>query len=145
MRVVVDANLLVAQVLELDYSQAAQAQLTEWLEEGVLLHAPTLWRYEAVSALRKNIAHALLDDEEAKIAVRALDRLGIQEVRPSVPLEERSLVWARRLGHQVAYDATYVALAEILESELWTADRRLARAGREAGADWIQILDGSDA
>jgi predicted nucleic acid-binding protein len=140
MSIVVDANILVAQVLELDYSESARAKLAEWLDQDLRLYAPTLWRYEAVSALRKFVQHEVLRPEEAVAAVKAFAGLGIQEVRASPALEEETLAWANRLDQAVAYDAAYVALAGSLEFELWTADRRLARAARTAGADWVRSL-----
>ncbi|MDY7094673.1 MAG: type II toxin-antitoxin system VapC family toxin [Acidobacteriota bacterium] len=145
MSIVVDANILVAQVLELDYSEAARAKLAEWLDQDLRLYAPTLWRYEALSALRKFVRHKILLQKEAVEAIKAFAGLGIQEVRPSPALEEETLVWADRLDQAVAYDAAYVALAESLEFELWTADRRLARAARAAGAAWVRSLQEAEA
>jgi predicted nucleic acid-binding protein len=36
-------------------------------------------------------------------------------------------------GTRAAYDAAYLALAEHLDAELWTCDRRLANGGRSLG------------
>lgn len=48
-----------------------------------------------------------------------------------------ALVWSRRLRRGNAYDSAYLALAEALGAELWTADRRLTNA---AGQPWIHYL-----
>jgi predicted nucleic acid-binding protein len=53
----------------------------------------------------------------------------------------RVLEWTERLGQPVAYDAVYVELADRMQAELWTADRRLAVAARSVGLEWVHHVD----
>jgi predicted nucleic acid-binding protein len=57
-------------------------------------------------------------------------------------LHARALDLARRLSLPAACDAHYLALADWLGAELWTADRRLARAV-EHDLPWVRVLDGA--
>lgn len=52
---------------------------------------------------------------------------GIQFVEPA-GLHRRAIELAGQLKHSAVYDAHYLALAEALESEMWTADERFYRA-----------------
>jgi len=50
-------------------------------------------------------------------------------------LLNRAYTWTRRLNRAVAYDSFYLALAERLDCDFWTADRRLVNA---ASQPWIK-------
>jgi predicted nucleic acid-binding protein len=43
-----------------------------------------------------------------------------------------------QLKRAAAYDSFYLALAETLRSELWTADKRLVNA---AGVSWVHLMN----
>lgn len=143
MRVVVDANLLIADALPVDYSKEAHRQLAGWLEEGTQLFAPSLWLYEATSAIRKAQAAGQLGGISPHDALDALLAFPITTVAPDADLLAGALAWAARLGDFVAYDATYLALADSLDAPFWTADRPLYRRARAAGAELVMLL-GSD-
>ena len=144
MRVVVDANLLVAQVLPLDYSAPARARLEGWVRTGVDLFAPSLWSYEFISALRKYVAQGQLTSGEAQEICTRLPLLAIQDVPPSPDLHQRALLWAERLGQFVAYDGAYLAAAEHLAAEFWTADRKLIEGLRGLKVDWAHHISQAD-
>lgn len=50
-------------------------------------------------------------------------------------IEEVAWALARRWNLPAAYDAAYLALAEVTGGELWTADRRFAASLPEEGAE----------
>jgi len=50
------------------------------------------------------------------------------------------LRWSERIGHRVIYDSVYLALADGMNAELWTADRRLYQRARRAGADFVRLF-----
>jgi predicted nucleic acid-binding protein len=137
LKVVVDSNLLVALAVPTDYSAQSQARIHRWIGDQVDLFAPSLWGYEAISALRKFVTHERISAERAAEAVDLLLSLGVREVGPSRDLHLRALAWAERLGDMVAYDSSYLAVAESLEAPLWTADRRLVNKVRSLGIEWI--------
>jgi predicted nucleic acid-binding protein len=138
--VVVDANVLVALAIPTDYSTAATQKVRQWMSEEAELFAPALWSYEAVSAIRKYVAAQQLSHEAALGAVSRIVELGIREARPTLQLLHRALDWADRLQALVAYDAAYVALAEQLAAEFWTADRRLVNRAKAVGVAWIHSI-----
>ena len=142
MRVVLDANLLVALAVPTDYSERAAAEMNRWLERGVDLFAPVLWSYEAVSSLRKFVAAGQLRRDEADVALDQLLAFDVQDVAPTVELHQRALIWAERLQDFVAYDSAYLALAEQLDAPFWTADRKLAKRLRALGFNRVHDVIG---
>ena len=137
---VVDANLCVALVLATPYSPQAQRLWNRWDDAAADVFAPDLWAYEVTSALRKAMSLTGLPLSEAETGLEALTHLGVQLVPPTLELNRLALRWAERLGHSVEYDAHYLALAELLGCDFWTADRPLATAAR-AQVPWVHTID----
>ena len=48
--------------------------------------------------------------------------------------------WATRLRQKSAYDGFYLAAAEQLGIELWTADQALVNNARQVGANWVHWM-----
>ena len=91
---------------------------------GERLAAPHLLDLEVTSAWRRLVAAGELDERRARLALADLQGLRVERVR------HRSLLdrcWELR-GNLTVYDAAYVALAELLEVILVTADAKLAKA-----------------
>ena len=89
-----------------------------------LLAAPELIDLETVSVLRRQVGVGALDTRRATLALRDLVELPLRRA-PHGPLLARC--WELRENLTV-YDASYVALAELLDVALLTADARLAAA-----------------
>lgn len=88
------------------------------------LASPELIDPEVVSVWRRHVAAYLMTARRAREAVSDLEDLPLRRCSHR-PLLSR--MWALR--HVVTpYEAAYVALAEVLELTLVTADTRLARA-----------------
>lgn len=140
---VVDANLALALVLATPYSDRAQVLWERWASAQAVVFAPDLWAYEVTSALRKAmvITGMLLPEAEARL--ETLVQLGIRLVPPTPSLDRSALRWASRLEQTVAYDAHYLALAEALACEFWTADGRLAAqlAPEVPWVHWVGQVD----
>ncbi|MFT3855360.1 MAG: type II toxin-antitoxin system VapC family toxin [Ilumatobacteraceae bacterium] len=88
------------------------------------LAAPHLLPVEVTNIVRRTEARAAVDRSTATQAIHDLRRLAVDYVGFD-PLAER--VWSLR-ANLTAYDACYVALAELVGGRLVTLDRRLARA-----------------
>lgn len=88
------------------------------------IFAPELIDLEVVSVLCKELAAGHLDVRRAQLAIQDLVDLPMQRAAHA-PLLERC--WDLR-DNLTAYDAAYVALAELLGATLVTADARLAKA-----------------
>jgi predicted nucleic acid-binding protein len=95
------------------------------LSFGDVLVAPALLDIEVAHVLRGRVRGGKLDPELAGAALTDLARLPIQRF-DAVPLLGR--IWELR-DNVTAYDATYVALAELFDAALITADSALVGAG----------------
>jgi len=142
--IVVDSNVLVALVIPIDYSEQATNMMSGWLGIDADLVSPALWSYEAVSAIRKFVASGTLTGEEARYAVSNLMDLGIRDVPATGELHHKALVWAERLNDFVAYDPAYLALAETLKVEFWSADSKLVRKVKALGINWVHDITETD-
>ena len=89
------------------------------------LHAPYLVDVEVTHALRGLVRRRVLHQDRATDALADFGALRLIRY-PHLPLLAR--VWQLR-GTLSAYDATFVALAEVLDTPLVTCDARLAAAG----------------
>jgi len=122
--IVVDASAIVAAIADRSVPNLVQELQTERY-----LHAPYLIDMEVTQSLRRMARSGRLTVDRASDARVDYVNLRIRRYR-HVPLLER--VWELR-NTLTAYDAAYVALAEILGAPLVTCDARLARAqGHEA-------------
>ena len=139
-QVVIDANIGVALAINLPYSHLAEQKIAAWLENQIEIVVPSLWWYEVTSALRKAIFTKTLSSAQGE---RALDKLRLMKLKmidSTSESDRAALKWAERLKETVAYDAQYLALAEKIGAEFWTADRGLARRAAEQGARWVRWL-----
>lgn len=131
---VIDASVYVdALVVAAQPGDAARAELRD-IE---VLQVPSVFTAEAVSALRRLIHRGALSEVRAAAAVHQ-----VRTVRtityPFEPFIDRA--WELR-DNLTVYAAWYVALAEWLDTDLVTADARLASA---AGPSCTVRLPGGD-
>jgi predicted nucleic acid-binding protein len=117
---VVDASALVVALSD----DGPDGDLVRRRLRGESLTAPELVDLEVVSVLRKQLAIGALDGRRAGLALTDLADLPLRRV-PHLPLLARC--WELR-DNLTVYDAAYVALAEVLDAPLVTADSRLGRA-----------------
>jgi predicted nucleic acid-binding protein len=99
----------------------------EWVAttiSGATLIAPDLMPFEVSNILRRHAHSGALDPSAATLAHTDLLALTV-DLYPYAAFAER--VWELR-QNVTAYDAAYVALAELLAAPLVTLDARLARA-----------------
>ncbi len=92
-----------------------------------MLRAPRLLRSEVLSALHAQVWRGAVPVDAAHTMLRRLDALAISLFADELLLHERAWAIADQLGWAKTYDAEYVALAQILDVPLLTADGRLAR------------------
>ena len=138
--IVVDANLCIALTIPLPYSDAAAKQWLFWELNRVQIYAPFLWEYEIVSALRKAIAVGLINKKEADTALQRMLVLGVERSIPDPGLHRSALQWAERANQTVAYDSQYLALAEALQADFWTADKRLFDSLKSKKLSWLHWI-----
>ncbi len=95
--------------------------------EDWAVFVPHLCDVEVASALRSMLARGVLGEGRAQQALEQYRGLPLERVGHEVLLDR---VLSLRNNFS-AYDATYVALAEVIGAPLHTADQRFARAVRE--------------
>jgi predicted nucleic acid-binding protein len=132
-QVCVDASLALKLVLPEAESDQIQAQWQRWFEEKTELVAPTLFIFEGISAIRLNVTRKLITTEAAELAFREF-LAQTQEVRLMLFPDLHARAWelAKRFKQSQVYDAYYLALAESLDIEFWTADEHLYRTVHRA-------------
>ena len=118
---VLDASAIVELLLGTRLGRVVAARLAD---PAIGLHAPHLLDVEVAQALRRYVREGELGTAAAAAALENLRALDIER-HAHEPLLDR--IWALR-QNLTAYDATYVALAEALDTTLVTCDRKLARA-----------------
>lgn len=118
--IVVDASVLEPAFV----SSAADGAMARSALAGDALAVPAHADVEVMSVMRRHMLRGLLSDTGFEGAYRRY--VNSQLIRyPLTPLMRRAL----ELRHNLTpYDAAYVALAELLECPLVTADRRMAAA-----------------
>lgn len=114
--IVVDASAALSALLNAGPARRALA--------SEQLHAPHLIDSEVANGLRRRVAAQDLEAAAGWAALNAMRRLGMTRY-PGFSILDR--VWELR-DNLSAYDASYVALAELLDCNLLTADARLGRA-----------------
>jgi predicted nucleic acid-binding protein len=119
MSIVIDASALVAALVDTGPDgRWAEALLTEDLA------APHVLPAEVANVLRRAVASGEITDEIGSLAHADLLGLRLEFVAYELVAER---IWALR-SNVTAYDAWYVAVAELLDAPLATLDRRLAGA-----------------
>ena len=118
--IVLDASAIVELLLNTPAGRAIASRIDD---PAIGVHVPHLADVEVAQALRRYASDGELDAAAAADALTDLRALDLQR-HAHEPLLDR--VW--QLRHNLgAYDAVYVALAEVLDSTLLTCDHRLAR------------------
>ena len=139
--VVIDANIGLAWVLKLPYTQQVEECMQRWQNEKAILAAPLLWQYEVVNGLYREVALNLLPRASLIPALTAIENVEVELVRPFTDINRLALQWAERLGQNKVYDAHYLAASEQLSAEFWTADQRLANKAGQLGLSWVHGVD----
>jgi predicted nucleic acid-binding protein len=133
----VDANLVVRLVAD-PIAERVQQLWEQWDTEGRERVAPMLLRYEVTNALYRYQQRGLLSASLVRRALAVALSLPLR-VQDETELHERAMDLARRFSLPAAYDAHYLALAEQLGAEFWTADHRLARAVQPV-LPWVHLV-----
>jgi predicted nucleic acid-binding protein len=119
--IVTDASALIEYLLGTDAAAPVRGVVRR---PDVDLHIPALCDVEVAAGLRRALLRSALAEQRAAAALH--DYVDLPLVRHG----HQSLL-ERILGLRAnfsAYDATYVALAELLSADLLTADEKLAHA-----------------
>lgn len=119
--IVLDASAVLELLLGTPSGVEVGARLAD---PALALHAPHLIDVEVAQVLRRYVREADITPAEAAVAISDFRDLDVMR-HAHEPLLGR--IWELRDNFS-AYDAAYVALAEVLDARLLTCDRRLAHA-----------------
>lgn len=135
-RICVDASLVLALLLPDDRTPSAEHRWQTWAEDDTDIVAPPLFFSEVISVLREGVYHRRISPDRGDGLFREFLEMGVQTVTPD-GLYDR--VWRLAKLHNLAraYDAHYLAVADALGCELWTADRRLFNT---VGVSWLRLV-----
>ncbi len=136
--IVVDASIALRWVLRDEKEARADALLEQWITSHTEMLAPPLFLAEATNALYLSVKRDRLTLDEAQLALNTIMQLGVQITEPT-DLYPHSLRLAATYRLSNAYDALYLALADIEGCELWTADQRLS-ANVQPRPSWFKFI-----
>ena len=126
--IVVDASVAAKLVLtDEPHADKALALTRDSLSRAEPLVAPTLLPSEVTHVLRQRVRRTGMPLPTARQILADFLALAITLAAPA-NLCDRALELADQHNLPAAYDAHYVALAQLLACDLWTADQRLVNA-----------------
>lgn len=128
--VVLDASVVLKLLMPEALSEIVRRLWGRWVERETEIVAPFLLAYEVLSVLRNKVFRGELPPEAGEAAFVAFRAQDIAFLHPD-GLEDAAWRLAREWKLPTAYDAAYLALAELMDYEFWTADRRLATGLRK--------------
>ena len=136
MSIAVDASVACKWFVE----EAGSADAEKLLAGGDALVAPDFIVAEVCSAFWKKLRAGQMTAAQATAAMEGLPGF-FDDLVPCHNLGVRALAIAEALGHPV-YDCFYLALAEIKDVPLFTADQRLlAQVAGTPWAEWATAID----
>jgi predicted nucleic acid-binding protein len=131
MTVVIDANILIAFGLSAEPFHTQASQLLAALKNSETpLAAPRLFRSEITAVVRKVVFQQRIPHEQGR---EMLTRLLLYPVdfHDDDALLKSAYELAAKFNRPRAYDAQYLALAQRLSCEFWTADERMFNAVKD--------------
>lgn len=129
--IVVDASAMVEVLKRTSAGEAVEERL---FQRGETLHAPHLLDIEVTHALRRIVRVGDMTAERGRAALSILGRFPLERYSHRLLLPR---IWELR-GNATAYDAAYVALAEVLRATLVTRDAAMAEIpGHTATVEFV--------
>jgi predicted nucleic acid-binding protein len=125
--VCIDACVALKWVVPEADSETADALLIRITSEKDVMIAPPHMLVEVVNALRKKVLRKEITPAESEQALATLLSFPISIAMPE-GLYESALLFAQRFDRATVYDTHYLALAQLADCEMWTADQRLLNA-----------------
>ena len=138
-RVVVDASVAFKWIFPEEHSGEARSLLNQWINNHTTILVPAWFMFEIVNILYKHIRRNALTLQAAFLLIEEMQNIGIQIPEYDQGLHNRALELTIEFRLNAAYDAHYMALAERMNCDLWTADERLWNSVRTA-LGWVRWI-----
>ncbi|HEU0073030.1 MAG TPA: type II toxin-antitoxin system VapC family toxin [Dehalococcoidia bacterium] len=135
----VDASPVLAFLLPDEvFTRETTALFGEWRETQESMIAPALLLFKVLSGLRLAAYASRIDVDQADQTYATFRQMPIR-ISHVDSLTDRCWGLGKLLNPPRRYDASYLALADIEDCEVWTADRRFVRfvAGRSPRLRWV--------
>lgn len=136
---ILDTSLLAHALLSTQRTEASEAVLHELIEGAAPIVVPPHVVIEFGSLVRKAVSRGRIEPTEAVAVFQDVMNLG-RRASFSESVLERGFDIATRLGQSDTFDATGYAIAEALDGEFWTADRRFAAAAQSANLPGVRFV-----
>jgi predicted nucleic acid-binding protein len=120
-KVVLDASVITKWYLKERYSEQAIKLQDDYISGRITIVVPTPLEYEVLNTLKYSGAYS--EQELADIA-RSLNKYGFEQWRLKDQLKNEIIKIASKYNITV-YDASYLALANLLKTFFYTADEEL--------------------
>ncbi len=127
MAVCLDASVLVKVLVQEPDSAAARRLLQALRDSAEAPVVPCLAAFEVTSALYGKLCASLVSLHDVRAGLEVLGDLPLEMMHPP-SIHEEAVALAQRLEKVSIYDAHYLALAQHLRCEFWTADEDLFHA-----------------
>ena len=137
--VVIDASVAVKAVLPNPLQTHCLGLVHTFIE--VQPAAPALWAYETTSAIAKSVHFGAITEDEALQALEELDALGVRLFVADADQNLAAFHWTIQLKRASVYDSYYLVLAQTLECDFWTADKRLFNALQDNRPGWVHWIE----
>jgi predicted nucleic acid-binding protein len=103
--------------------------------------APALWAHETTSVIAKAVHFGEITVGEARQSLEKLEVLGVRLFVADANQNRAAFDWALKLKRASAYDSYYLVLAQTLECDFWTADKRLFNAFKDSQLEWLHWIE----
>jgi predicted nucleic acid-binding protein len=134
----VDASVAAKWLFPEGYSAQALALVEDAAAAKERIIAPALLPIEIANIIRQRMRQGTLNLDQAQDGLNRFFSFRVSTTSPRL-LHRRTLIVAEQYNIPAAYDAHYVALAELAGAILWTNDERLLRllTGKISFVRWI--------
>lgn len=136
--VVIDASFCLSILLNHPLQKASLVVADTMKREGMQMVAPSLWAYETTSSICKAVHFQMVTVDDAEQILFLLEDLGVRLI-PTDEIDKKQVFnLTMRLNRSAAYDSYYLALAESLKCDLWTADKKLYQVAQNNDMAWVR-------
>jgi predicted nucleic acid-binding protein len=137
---VIDASVAVYSVINTPMASLAENVMNYLQKNKTKLYAPSLWWYEVTSVVHKYLFDGLLAEKFAQDTLTIILSLAVNRIDEDDDLCRAAFDWATRLAQKPVYDSFYLATAELLGADFWTADQRLVNRAHQLGIGWVHWM-----
>lgn len=138
-QVCVDASLALKWFIPIQQDSLADSLLESWDRTGIELIGPPIFDAEVTSVIRLDVYTKKILPQQGEAAFQYFRDLNVKILSPGI-LSLFAWELAKKYHQPRTYDMHYLALAKIVDCELWTADKRLVNSlqGHEKRVRWVE-------